>query len=72
MAGVLGDLAYTDMIKYTIPVNFIATYWITVDANNEYEARDLAETEASELFQEDLDNGLLGTSDFACESQESV
>lgn len=60
------------MKEYIIPVNFTTTYWITVDAEDEGEARDLAGTEASELFQKDLDEGLLDTSDFACEPQEPM
>ena len=60
------------MNEYIIPVNFTTTYQITVKAEDEGEARDLAGTEASELFQKDLDEGLLGTSDFVCEPQEPV
>lgn len=60
------------MKRYKVPVNFTTTYWITVNAEDEGEARDLAGTEASELFQEDLNEGLLGTSDFVCEPQEPV
>ena len=60
------------MKEYIIPVNFITTYQITVEAEDETEARDLAGTQVTEIFREELDEGLLGVSDFVCDPQEPL
>lgn len=60
------------MKEYTIPVNFTTTYWTTVEAEDETRAKELAEEQATAEFEEDLNEGMLGTSDFACEAQDPV
>ena len=60
------------MKEYIIPVNFTTTYQITVEAEDETEARDLAGEQSTKIFREELDKGLLGVSDFVCEPQEPL
>lgn len=60
------------MKEYIISVNFTTTYEVTVEAEDETEARDFAGTQATEIFREELDEGLLGVSDFICEPQEPM
>ena len=61
------------MKVYTIPVNFTVTYTIgVVDAKDENEAKERAEEQASAEFEEDLNKGMLGTSDFAYEAQDPI
>ena len=55
--------------KYEIEVLFITPINVTVKAEDADEAMDLAESEATEIFKENLDKGLLGVSDFYCEAQ---
>ena len=59
-------------MTYTIPVNFTITYNVSVRARNEAFAKEKAEKEASEMFEADLNEGMLGTSDFAYEAQDPV
>lgn len=58
--------------SYLIPVNFTITYTMSVIARNETAAKEKAEKNATELFEDDLNEGLLGTSDFACEAQDPI
>ena len=53
---------------YRIGVVFGHTIELEVKAKNLEEAKDKAETEASEEFGELLNDGLLGTSDFSYEA----
>lgn len=61
------------MKTYTIPVNFTVTYTIGISgAEDEARAKELAEEQAAAEFEENLNEGMLGTSDFACEAQDSI
>ena len=60
------------MKTYIIPVNFTTTYTMSVIAENEAVAKEKAEENATKWFEDDLNEGWLGTSDFACEAQDPV
>ena len=63
-----------DMAKkknYVMGVNFTTTIYVTVKASDIDEARELAETDASSEFEEKLNDGMLGTSDFDYEAFEA-
>ena len=61
------------MKVYTIPVKFTVTYTIgVVGAEDENEAKERAEEQAAAHFENDLNDGMLGTSDFVCEVQKPI
>ena len=49
-------------------VNFTATIYVDVVAEDIDDARELAEEKASTEFEESLNDGMLGSSDFAYEA----
>lgn len=55
--------------KYQIEVLFSTPVYVTVKANDVYDAMDIAEVDATEIFRKNLDEGMLGVSDFYCEAQ---
>lgn len=55
--------------KYEIEVVFSTSIYVNVEAEDKYDAMDIAEDLAAEEFRDKLDSGLLGTSDFDCEAQ---
>lgn len=55
--------------KFKMEVVFSTSVYVTVSAKDLDEARELAEEKASEEFEEDLNDGLYGSSDFTCEVQ---
>ena len=56
--------------KYTVEVVFSTSLFVDVMAKDVDDAKDKAELEADLQFSDQLDRGLLGTSDFSCEAQE--
>lgn len=52
--------------KYDMAVDFTTTLYVTVYASDIDDAKDKAELKASEEFEENLNEGLLGSSDFYC------
>lgn len=57
--------------EYEVGVSFTTTLYVTVSAYNLDHARELAEEEASEEFEEQLNDGLFGSSDFSCKVYKS-
>ena len=55
--------------KYTVEVVFSTSLFVDVMAKDVDDAKDKAELEADLQFSDQLDRGLLGTSDFSCEAQ---
>lgn len=55
---------------YRLLVNFTTTYQIEVRAKNKQEAQEYAENDAMDMFNEDLNTGYLGISDFAMTVEE--
>ena len=55
--------------KYQIEVLFSTPVYVTVKANDVYDAMAIAEVDATEVFRKNLDEGMLGVSDFYCEVQ---
>ena len=55
--------------KYNIEVVFSTPVYVTVEAEDVCEAMDEAEYQASQIFISNLNEGLLGQSDFYCEAQ---
>ena len=55
--------------KYNMEVVFSTSVFVDVMATDLDDARDKAEWEADLIFSDQLDKGLLGTSDFTCEAQ---
>ena len=55
--------------KFKIEVVFSTPVYVTVLASNKYDAMDIAEVDATEVFRKNLDEGMLGVSDFYCEVQ---
>ena len=55
--------------SYTIEVVFSTPVTVTVLAEDVDEAMDTAEWEATKVFQEMIDSGMLGIADFECEAQ---
>lgn len=54
---------------YTVDVNFTHSIILDVMAEDADDAMDKAESEASMLFEEHLNDGLVGIADFTCEAQ---
>lgn len=55
--------------EYEIEVLFSTPIYVKVEAKDVDEAMEYAEQDATEIFQDQLDGGLLGVSDFDCEAQ---
>lgn len=55
--------------EYEIEVMFSTPIYVKVEAEDVDEAMEYAEQDATEIFRDQLDRGLLGVSDFDCEAQ---
>ena len=55
--------------EYEIEVMFSTPIYVKVEARDLDDAMAYAEQDATEIFREQLDRGLLGISDFDCEAQ---
>ena len=56
--------------KYEIEVVFSTSICVDVYADDIDEAKDKAEYDASEVFEQHLNDGLLGSGDFTAEAQD--
>lgn len=55
--------------KYEIEVVFSTSIYVNVEGSDIDDAMETAEYHASKKFEDRLNSGLLGTSDFYCEAQ---